>query len=297
MARGRLLLIGGGMLAILVVALVLSLGTDGGAPSAGVDLAEAANRTIRAGGAEIQTQTKLTPQGPIGASQALTMPGKGFVDSSGEHMVLDMDMSALKKAAGKEVDLEGAENVRAAYDYPVMYMRWPALASRIEFGKSWIKIDYSKILGEAGVDMSLFDAENYNPSQQLRFLRAAGGKVERLGDEDIRGMHTVHYKGEVDIRRYPDLVPPAERAQARRSAEKLTKLTGDPVDPVEVWIGDDGLVRRMRTSWDQEVGKMTATREETIDYVSFGKRFAIKPPPKKDTVDLTRYVLEGKAGG
>jgi hypothetical protein len=62
---------------------------------------------------------------------------------------------------------------------------------------------------------------------------------------------------------------------------------------VEVWIGEDGLVRRMRTSWDQEMGKQTVTREETVDYIAFGKRFVVKPPPKSETFDATQAALEG----
>ena len=50
-------------------------------------------------------------------------------------------------------------------------------------------------------------------------LRAVSEEVEELGTEDVRGVETTHYRTTVDLRRYPDLVPPDRRELARRSIE------------------------------------------------------------------------------
>jgi hypothetical protein len=187
MARGRLGVLALGIAAVLVAVLLLSAGGDGSKPLGGVSLAEAAGKTIRAGGAEVETTVAMTPKGEAGAP-TLTMRGKGFVDSTGELMLMDMDISEFAPLLPDEWGIDEDDlTVRYAYDYPVMYMHWPPIVGRIKDGKSWMKIDFSKVLDDVGVDISLFDAENYNPAQQLQFLRAAGGKVERVGTEEIRG--------------------------------------------------------------------------------------------------------------
>jgi len=99
-------------------------------------------------------------------------------------------------------------------------------------------------------DDPIFD---FSPEKLLAMLRAASRETERIGEEDVRGESTVRYR----------LMVNCEEAQ----------LAGCPSDtaPVEVWIDDDGLVRRISV----EDGGSTAT----IEFFDFGVEVDVEPPP------------------
>ncbi len=64
-----------------------------------------------------------------------------------------------------------------------------------------------------------------SPSGSLRYLRSVAEDVVEVGKERVRGRRTTHYQGSVDLGR-----------------------AGGPARmfPVEIWVDEDGLVRRYR---------------------------------------------------
>lgn len=296
MRRRRWVAAGAVGAAVLAIALTLGLtgggDRDGGSPAgfATPSVAEAADATIRAGGAKVAAATILTPKD---GSPEAKIVGRGYVDGSGERMVMDAKISGVP---GQGDARFGGIDVHYIYEDPVLYMRLPEVVGRIERGKTWMKLDYGRLLEGAGVDMALFEAENASPAQKLRFLRATSDKVRKLGVEEVDGVPTMHYVGNVDVRRYPKLVPPAERKAARQAAQRFTELTGDPVDPVDVWIGEDGLVRRIKTHWDDEANGVPVTRTEIVEFLEFGQHFRYERPPPGEVVDMTDRALEQADG-
>ncbi len=65
-----------------------------------------------------------------------------------------------------------------------------------------------------------------SPQRVLAMLRSATQDTRRLGEEIVRGVDTVRYRLEVDCE------------QADLDCDGATA-------PVEVWVGEDGLVRRI----------------------------------------------------
>jgi hypothetical protein len=120
----------------------------------------------------------------------------------------------------------------------------------------------------------------------LRYLRATSGQVTRVGQEEVRGVKTTHYKATIDLRKMPKL--------GRGSAERLIAAGSPATMPIEVWVDGRKLVRRMRM---QIAMKLPATAgpaagqemdlDETIELYNFGPKPRIEPPPADQVYDAT----------
>ncbi len=107
-----------------------------------------------------------------------------------------------------------------------------------------------------------------SPETLLGLLRAASSETERLGDEEIRGEPTVGYRLTVDC-----------------DAAELSC----PIEThVEVWIGDDGVVRRIELEDDN--GNLT------FEFFDFGAEVDIQAPSADEVVDEDQ-VFESSGGG
>ena len=122
-------------------------------------------------------------------------------------------------------------------------------------GDKWLKYTDDQSIGTT-----------FSPRSLLRMLRGASEEMRRLGEEDVRGIETVHYRLDVNC-----------------DQAKLFDCDG-PTTPVEVWIGDDGLVRRI---WIEEESNSGA-----IEFYDFGADVAIDPPPAGEVEDL--YASGGR---
>jgi hypothetical protein len=240
-------------------------------------VANAAEATNSAGG------FKLTIDGRYqlpGNGQALPMKGSGALDPQHKRGRLVFDSAGAIGGGGK---------IEQIFEGDVIYMRTPAPAKQFGVKKPWLRVD-SKLAGQAlGIDPGqLGQLGNNDPRQMLDQIRSVSGDVEKLGGEKVRGVDTTKYRAEVDIRRYPDRLPPAQREQARVAVEKLVEQTGTDTYPMTLWIGDDKLVRRVRIEYDFEIPgqEKKADFRMTMEFFDFGAPVDVTPPPAKDVQDL-----------
>lgn len=98
------------------------------------------------------------------------------------------------------------------------------------------------------------------PQRLLSMLRSASRETKRLGEEDVRGVPTDHYR----------LIVDCEEAD-------LDHCDRTDTAPVEVWIGADGLVRRVSIEDGRDYG--------TIEFFDFGVPVAIEAPPSDQVED------------
>jgi hypothetical protein len=80
----------------------------------------------------------------------------------------------------------------------------------------------------------------------LEYLKASGGAVHTKGRASVRGVATTRYSGTVDLRRAAGLLPATDRATTQAAIDRLIAKIGTADFPVEVWVDDHGMVRRMR---------------------------------------------------
>jgi hypothetical protein len=248
-------------------------------------LVEAAQTTSAAGSARFEMRGDMEA-----VLQRFEFSGDGVMDSRTQKGRMNVDMSDIGEAAGQPADDWRGEQIIDGF---VVYMRIPAFSRMLGSSTPWLKLDLEKASQMQGLDIGQFSQVNQNdPTQMLRFLRAVSGKVEELGSDEVAGVDTTHYRATIDLRRYPDTLPPERREAARESAERLIEQLGSSTIPSEVWIDGDDLVRRMRTKFDLEVptgtgGEVKVALDFTVDLLEFGVQGGdFAPPPPDQVTDL-----------
>lgn len=177
-------------------------------------------------------------------------------------------------------------------DGNLVYLRAPLFALFTGDPDRWVRLDLEEAGADAGLDPDQLVPTDAGPTALLQQLRGAAEDVEDLGTEEIRGVGTHHLRVTVVSDRAIEHAPEQLRDQLRTYAE----ATGLPATyPMEVWIDDEGLPRRVRTvlEIDDEV-RGPVTQETTLELFDFGVAVDVAPPAEDEVVDL-RQVLDDLA--
>lgn len=139
-----------------------------------------------------------------------------------------------------------------------------------------------KIDLEAAAGLKLPVPNESDPRGELARLEAAGN-VRRLGKEDVRGVPTTRYRATMGV---AETVKRLREEGEEEFAETVEK-TGSP-QHLEVWIGSDGLVRRLRilNLGSSSEGDDTSA-DMTIDFFDFGLEPRIEVPDSSEVFDAT----------
>jgi hypothetical protein len=285
-------------LAVVVAVLALTLSGDEEASVGPEAVAEAAELTTSTEGMRFSLRGEMhVPNvGPV------SFTGRGASDLPGQRGVVHMDMSELaERARDPGAPSPDDWKMDMAFDRRFFYMRFPLLESELD-GKSWLRFDLQRVAAAAGIDPALVRAEQQqggDPTSTLRYLRAVSDQVEEVGTDRVRGVKSTHYRATVELRKYPELVPAAEREQARRSIERVIELSGDDEMATEIWVGEDKMIRRV--AWTQsmkvQVTGQVVDASFTADYYDFGTRVSVEPPPEDEVKDVTEAVARQLARG
>lgn len=275
-----------GPFAALTMGVVLAAAACGGssdqsAPDTATPSAPAAAAVVLAGQKSSDAQSaRISFTATFTGATTGTMTGEGaFAKRQGR---LTLDMSGL--AGGSAIPAGKAELV---FDKLVYYMKLPPGSGvPLPPGKDWFKIDLAKLSQSKGLNLEqLTQLNQSDPSQALDFMRGASDDFHEVGKETVRGDETTHFAGTIDLDRVAANAPPDVAEQYR----KLAQLSPSKKVPMDVWVGHDGLVRRL--SFTQSLAgdsKMTMD-EEIYDY---GTNADVTPPPADQVVDLTDFIAQ-----
>jgi hypothetical protein len=271
--RGRRqarLLVGLAVLAAAAVAAVVAGlaggGSSGSPATASVSLSRAAYVTSRSPGFKFRFTV------------AASLAGHSFsIESHGS-----IDEATLEGT--EELEIEGHQ-VQEVIKNPYVYVQVPSGSSSLNAGKPWIRAnlsDYTQTIG-AG---SSFEQGGAGPTQMLHMLDASGDVVAR-GSETIEGAPTTHYHALVDLSRYATEAPAAQRSAIQADAQALARLTGSSSLPVDVWIDDQGRVRRFST--EEQVCTPAGKLHEqiTMGLYGFGPQQPVTVPAPSEVNEVT----------
>jgi len=264
----------------LVLAAVLSLtalvfasgcGTETVDPS---EIAAAADASSSAGGAKLVIDGEGEARG-----QTFDIKGTGEMDERGRSEM--------------EIEVPGAGEIEQVADGLVLYQKIPG--AREQFGKEWTRVDMVEAYRQIGVDLELIQQPgSQDPRQLLAQMKNTAGEIERVGTEEVRGVETTHYKGDVDLRKAIDQAPPDKRDEAERSIEKIIDITGAEGFPMEVWVDDDKLVRKLRMQMKLNNpafgGEMDM--DMSMELFDYGTQVTIDVPAEDEAKDLTDLVAQ-----
>lgn len=277
------------LLPILAVAFASGCGGDELSPDAAV--AQAASKTTEAGSSRVSFSAAMSGSA---LPDPLEFGGEGEFNYETQTGRLSYDMSELIPGAG-------SSEIEMIQQGLVLYMNFPeGTDAELPEGKQWVKFDLAALGEESGVDLGQLSQLNQgDPSQMLRYLRGASEGVEEVGEDEVRGTDTTHYRAEVDIdkaiEQSLDDVPAEAREGVRHSAKRLRELIGAKTIPVGIWIDGEGLTRRMKLEYDMDVPGQSGElhMEMTMEFFDFGVEVDAKPPPAEETVDIQTLIGQG----
>ena len=243
-------------------------------------VAAAATKTENAGGAKLAMTVGVTADG-----KTFNATANGVFDK--DQGDLTMDLSDALGAAG----LQGADgSVELRYleesGDPVMYLNMPFLSSRLPTGQSWIRLDLEQAGTSLGVDLNqLMGQAGQNPSDVLDMLRASGS-VQEVGTETVNGDSTTHYEATIDLAKAAGRL--GDRAQ--QLVQNLIAQGAPSSIPVDVWIGDDGLVRKLTLDESLSAQGHSADVKLDLELSDYGTAVNVTAPPADQTLDLTSLL-------
>jgi hypothetical protein len=279
--RARPLLAGG------VAAGILATSCSGDSLSPEAAVAQAATRTAEEGTARFVYRATTRAHGQINRSR-----GHGTWDF------------AARRGRVEVRDEDDSMTLEQIFDGLVTYYRTtPPFSDAFPEAKEWVRQDPLEF-DRLEISLALAELGQINPATFLARLRAISGDVEEVGEERIDGRETTHYFGVADLRLVADEAPPERRAAVRRSVDALLRRGGEAEVPTDVWVDDEGLVRRVaqRLTFVTPAtvvppGKWVRTEAEwTIDFVEFGLSVAIElPAPDNVMSERELYELARRA--
>jgi hypothetical protein len=236
-----------------------------------------------------------------GTDKPFAFDGEGAFDASSNRAHLTFDFASFAELLGglfsgfagpgaqaPDFGDPSAWKIEAVQDGDVMYMQFPAMASELPEGKSWVRMAAGETAETQGFDFSqLEDFTKNDPRKALGFLRAASDRVETVGTEELRGATTTHYRATVNLAEYEKLVPASEREELGSIAGELVEQSGLDDLPVDIWLDEDGLVRQLVMSFSatQPGTTQTVNGSMTFELWDYGKTVDIDVPPLADVVD------------
>lgn len=267
---------------LAVVATACSGGGDGGMT---LDLiAHSADRAAEAGTARFEmTMAMSAPGVPDGTA----VTGVGAYDNARQVAQFTMQMSGVADAS-----IGGDVSFDVVVAGAVLYMNFGPMADRAGFATPWVSFDLTAMEGFSDLLGGSTSPMGTDPSQSLAFLRGADD-VEELDRVDVRGVITTHYRAQADLGDALADLPEAQREVLEPQIETLRDAGMDEL-PIEVWIDDDGLPRRMRTTMEfpdsgSGVPAGTAMSVE-IDFFDFGEPVSITLPTADQVTDMSELV-------
>jgi hypothetical protein len=181
-------------------------------------------------------------------------------------------------------------------DGGIVYVKLPSAVTGAltTLGKQWIKVDLSKLAGVPGLSTLESSPASSDPSQMLRFLRAASGSVVAEGRQQVGGFETTHYRADLDLDRVADALPSAEQGMAKQALSALEQQVQAHTIPVDVWVDGHQLVRRIQMNFGGSLANaQTLQLGMTIDFSNYGPQPRPTLPAADEVQDLSGLTATG----
>ena len=256
-------------LSALVVALAVVVPACGGDDASPVEIVRAAATKTS------DTSSRFSMNVEVPGPQGGTVTGEGVLDYEDRRGTLS-------------IQIPGMGTIDAVMDGLVMYLRFPEqVRAEIPGGKQWIRLDLATLGEKSGVDLSaLLQAQQSDPTQTLQYLRGASDDVREVGEEEVRGEPTTHYKATVDLKAAAEQL----EGDARAAYEQAIARIGTTTLPLDVWIDDDGRARRMEFVQDMSAllagSGASGEMRFRMELFDFGVEVDAEPPPADQVTDL-----------
>ena len=234
-------------------------------------VSEAGAETVDDNTARLHVTTEVESGGA-----SLTVEAEGLVDYQGDRSSVTMHLGRA------EVEVVSAGTT--------LYVRGPGLET-LGATTPWASVDLEQVGETTGTDLDELRSSNETASG----LALLGGaeEVEEVGDEDIEGTETTHYRATVDLRK---AVEDAGAVTDRARFEQFVERLGDEDVDVDVWLDGEDRVRRLR--YEQPVPEQPeVVATVTLELSDHGVDERVDVPAEAETTDVTERVLQRVQAG
>ncbi|MFG2572912.1 hypothetical protein [Streptomyces sp. NPDC048481] len=186
----------------------------------------------------------------------------------------------------------GSTSTQARYLPDAYYARMSDAFARQTGGRHWIRYAYDDLerLGGSSGAYLKDQMTHTTPNQSVKLLLASGD-VRQVGTDTVRGRHTRHYAGTVEVADLARQNSGLTRAQVD-DLKKTLEQAGVTTETVDIWIDDhDLLVKKVERGQTAQGGYT-----QTAYYSDYGTEVSAKEPPADDTADFTELVRKQGAG-
>lgn len=240
-------------------------------------VAATADKTAGAKNAKLSIDVKVDA-----TSQSVELNGDGVADLANSTFKLSFPLPAGSSVQG---------SIDEVYVNHILYLSLPEGARSKTDGKPWVSIDPKKLTGAASSSVGSY---NQDPMAFLTSLKSVSNNVTDLGSQDVRGVHTTHYRADVDLAKAAKV-----SGASTSSLDQYKDLLGSTILPEDVYLDDQGRTRRVAISITPSPGSAAAdslnSESVTVDYYDFGSAdtSGISAPPADQTVDFSQTELAG----
>jgi hypothetical protein len=247
-----------GRLAPLAVVALLAAGCGKGTSAPGVDLADAATRSLGAGSARFTVVSTTTEES--GASETTVQEGVVDFATGDAHF----HRRASQGGTGTAQDYEEIVTGGFRYERPPA-----AVAAQMGSGTKWVRSPSTEsgaaIVGAAGTDpIGVFD-----------LLKRGSSSATEAGSAKVRGVDTTEFDFRIDPDKLIARLPEAMKPGARRFF-----AAAGPVQ-VSVYLDDGHLIRRLAANFTFGRQKVS----QTTELYDYGTPADVQIPPSSDIVD------------
>lgn len=285
-------------LALFVVAglIIASVAPGGSADSAEAAIISAARQTSERATGRFEARVEASGMAAAtGGADTVTLTTTGAYDADRGLFSASIDTSQLLGSlpSGAALDDVGP-TIDAVIAGDDVYLDVSPLASVL--GAEWIKVTLPDVAGEQGLP-SVVD-----PGGVLDALEGAGADMDEVGRESVRGVETTHYAGSISLQEAYDAIPADERASLEQALGGVLDTMSLPDLPTDVWVDDDGLVRRVELSVDsgdfgvaglESAGALTVS----VEFFDIGEDVTIDVPTDDEALSLDELTPEGMLDG
>jgi hypothetical protein len=277
-----------------------TLGSD---PVTADQLAQAASASVEQQSSRFALEFGMSFPGAPGSFE---FSGEGAFDPKAERATMTVDFSSLAGLLGglmgglggltlgqgaPNFDDPEAWKIDLVVDGKTAYMRFPALASELPEGKTWVKLDTSDP-GKTAQDLGLSGLDGFtngDPRELLEVLDSVSGEVETVGTEELRGTPTTHYRATVDLTDLDRFTPESGGQQLGDMIDQALKQVGLSEMPFDVWLDDDGLIRKVEASLSVQPPDENEKAEAGLSFelYDYGVEVDVTPPPADEVADAS----------
>ncbi len=276
---------------LVVLALIAGFSVRS-APAADAQVVRAAELAS----AQASGRFSMTTIGP-----GLDLSSAGVYDRATGRVRSTVDLSRVLNAAspagpsGTSAMSGLGQPIETIEDGSILYLRADVFTRSLPGHPAWVRLDTAALApGSALATAVGLDTSGPDPSSFLAALQGIGSDTSVVAHEDLDGVATTHYRGTVSLSAAADRLEPAARADLARTFDRLGVDTASLALPMDVWIGEHGEVRRVRTAVAVDDPAQPVT--VTTDYADLGAPAAIDLPAPGDVADITSLVNQALGG-